>query len=177
MIWRSDLQKQTEPYLDELLDAARAVLISGRYVLGEQIRAFEGEFADYCSVAHCVSVASGTDALILGLKALGIEPGDEVITTPFTAIPTISAIVAAGGRPVFADVDDATFLLDCDAAAEAVGSRTRVVVPVHLFTQMVDIEALRSKLPSRVKILEDAAQAHGCRMQGRMAHPRVCIGV
>jgi dTDP-4-amino-4,6-dideoxygalactose transaminase len=169
MIWRCDLERQNAPYLDRFLNATRAVLSSGRYVLGTEVKAFEDEFAAYCGAAHCVSVANGTDAIILCLEALGIVEGDEVITTPFTAIPTISAIVAAGARPVFADIDDETLLLNVEAAASAVNVRTRAVIPVHLFTQMVDVEFLRSRLPERVHIVEDAAQAHGCRLRGRMA--------
>ena len=169
MIWRCDLEPQAAHYMERLLEITRDVIGSGRYVLGAQGRAFESEFAAYCAVEHCVSVANGTDALILGLKALGVEPGDEVVTTPFTAIPTISAIVAAGGRPVFADIDDETFLLDVKAAAAVVGKKTRAVIPVHLFAQMVDVEALRRLLPGQVRIVEDAAQAHGCRLRGRMA--------
>lgn len=169
MIWRCDLERQNAHYLERFLETARTVLSSGRYVLGAEVKAFESEFAAYCGTAHCVSVANGTDAIILGLKALGVEAGDEVVTTPFTAIPTISAIVAAGGRPVFADIDDETLLLDVNAAANAVSERTRVVLPVHLFTHMVDVEQLRSSLPESVRIVEDAAQAHGCRLRGRMA--------
>lgn len=169
MIWRCDLEPQAAHYMERLLNVARDVIGSGRYVLGAQGRAFESEFAAYCTVDHCVSVANGTDALILGLKALGVEPGDEVITTPFTAIPTISAIVAAGGRPVFADINDETFLLDVKAAVAAAGKKTRAVMPVHLFAQMVDVEALRLALPGEVRIIEDAAQAHGCQLRGRMA--------
>jgi dTDP-4-amino-4,6-dideoxygalactose transaminase len=169
MIWRCDLERQNAHYLERFLETARVVLGSGRYVLGAEVKAFENEFAAYCGTAHCVSVANGTDAIILGLRALGIQAGDEVVTSPFTAIPTISAIVAAGGRPVFADIDDETLLLDVDAAANAVSERTRVVLPVHLFAQMVDVERLRRKLPERIRIIEDAAQAHGCRLRGRMA--------
>jgi dTDP-3-amino-3,4,6-trideoxy-alpha-D-glucose transaminase len=169
MIWRCDLELQNAHYLDRFLEAAQVVLGSGRYVLGAEVKAFENEFAAYCETAHCVSVANGTDAIILGLKSLGLVPGDEVVTTPFTAIPTISAIVGASGRPVFADIDEDTLLLDVDAAADAVTERTRVVMPVHLFTHMFDVERLRGKLPERVRIIEDAAQAHGCRLRGRMA--------
>jgi dTDP-4-amino-4,6-dideoxygalactose transaminase len=169
MIWRCDLERQNAHYLERFLETARVVIGSGRYVLGAEVKAFEEEFAVYCGTAHCVSVANGTDAIILGFRALGLVEGDEVVTTPFTAIPTISAIVAAGGRPVFADIDDETLLLDVDAAANAVSERTRAILPVHLFAQMVDVERLRGKLPGRVRIIEDAAQAHGCRLRGRMA--------
>lgn len=169
MLWRCDLSKQAERHMPALLDVAREVLASGRYMLGSRLDAFEKDFAAYVGAVDCVGLANGTDALILGLRALGVGPGDEVVTTPFTAIPTISAIRAVGARPVFADIDPDTFLLDIDQAAARVTGRTRAVVPVHLFTQMVDVEALRARLPDGLPILEDAAQAHGCRLRGKMA--------
>jgi len=169
MLWRCDLSKQAERHMDALLAATREVLSTGRYVLGAQLEAFERAFAHHAGAAHCVGLANGTDALILGLRALGVEAGDEVVTTPFTAIPTISAIRALGARPVFADIDPGSFLMDIDQAANNVTSRTKAVMPVHLFAQMVDVEALREKLPEGVPILEDAAQAHGCRLRGVQA--------
>lgn len=155
--------------MEALLAVTREVLTSGRYMLGSRLQAFEEAFAAFVGAAHCVGLASGTEALIQGLLVLGVGRGDEVVTTPFTAIPTISAIRAVGARPVFADIDSDTFLLDLNQAAARVGSRTKAVVPVHLFAQMVDVDALRALLPDTVPILEDAAQAHGCRLRGTMA--------
>ena len=169
MIWRCDLEPQAELYADRLLEAARQVLSSGRYVLASRVAAFEREFTSYLGVPHCVGVASGTDALILSLRVLGIKPGDEVITTPFTAIPTISAIIAAGGVPVFVDIDPETYLMDLEQVSSRVSERTRAVIPVHLFTQMVDVEKLKSLFPRPVPVIEDAAQAHGCSLRGKPA--------
>jgi len=169
MIWRCDLEKQAGVHIERLLHVAREVIGSGRYVLGERVKAFEDAFAAYCGVSRCVSVANGTEAITLGLKAVGVQAGDEVVTTPFTAIPTISAIVLAGARPVFADIDPRTFLIDVGQVAGRIGARTKAVVPVHLFSQMVDVQALRARIPVEVRVIEDAAQAHGCLLRGRMA--------
>lgn len=169
MIWRCDLQPQASQYLEKLLEITKEVLTSGRYVLSTQLDIFEKAFASYLGVKHCVGVGNGTDALILALKVIGLSPGDEIITTPFTAIPTISAIVAAGGRPVFVDIDPDTFLIDIDQVSKVISDKTKAIVPVHLFSQMVDIERLQSLLSLNIPIIEDAAQAHGCSLRGRKA--------
>lgn len=169
MIWRCDLVPQYEAYRESIEAAMRRVLTSGRYTLSAEVAAFEREFAAYLGVRHTVGVANGTDGLILALQRLGVRPGDEVVTTPFTAIPTVSAIVAAGARPVFADVDPMTFLIDLEQVAQRVTGKTRVVMPVHIFGNVVDVPALRSALPSHVRILEDACQAHGSSLNGQKA--------
>ncbi|MBI4577498.1 MAG: DegT/DnrJ/EryC1/StrS family aminotransferase [Planctomycetes bacterium] len=169
MIRRHDAARQFEALRGEVLAACGRVLASGRYVLGEEVEAFELEFARYLGVPHVVGVASGTDALTLSLRALGVGPGDEVVTTPYTAIPTVSAILAAGARPVFADIEADTYLVDPEAVTRAVGRRTRAVVVVHLFGNVVDVPALRSALGGRVPVVEDACQAHGSRLRGRRA--------
>ena len=172
-VWRCDLTPQADAYLPRLLKATEEVLRSGRYVLGEKLKKFEAMFAEYQRVKHCIGVANGTDALILGLRALGIEgegvSEQEVITTPFTAVPTVSAIVAAGARPVFVDINPDTFLMEEAAVISAISSNTKAIVPVHLFAQMVDVELIRKRLPRPIPILEDAAQAHGCRLRGKLA--------
>jgi dTDP-4-amino-4,6-dideoxygalactose transaminase len=137
-------------------------------VLAEQVAAFEREFAAYIGVAHGVGVNSGTDALILALRELGVRPGDEVITTPFTAIPTYAAIHHVGAVPVFVDIEPDTFLMDLAQVGAAITPRTRGVVAVHLFGNAVDIEALRAIVGDRF-ILEDCAQAHGAEVRGRKA--------
>ena len=163
-------------YLDELaaeraeIDSAiDTVLRSGRLILGRQVEAFERAFAGYCGVAHGVGVNSGTDALFLALKALGVEDGDEVITVANTAVPTVSAIAATGATPRFVDVDPETYLMDVSQVARAVTPRTRCVVPVHLFGQCVDMTALLREIPEEVRVLEDCAQAHGAEQRGRKA--------
>jgi len=169
MIWRCDLSTQADNYLENLLEITRRVLASGRYVLGQEVEEFEKAFASYVGTKHCVAVANGTDALVLALKVSRLSQKAEVITTPFTAIPTISAIVEAGCKPVFVDIDPDTFLIDIEQIPSAFTKNTQAIIPVHLFTQMVDIERLRALLPRPVTIIEDAAQAHGCRLRGAMA--------
>jgi dTDP-4-amino-4,6-dideoxygalactose transaminase len=166
VIWRCDLTAQYLELKQEIDDAIGEVLRSGRYVLGPNVEAFEQEFAAYLGVRHAVGVNSGTDALMMGLWALGVRPGDEVITTPFTAIPTYSAIRHVGAIPVFVDIDPDTFLMNLDLVGASITGRTRAVVPVHLFGSVVDVPRLREIVGPAVKILEDCAQSHGARLRG-----------
>ena len=168
-VFRCDLVPQYQAYRAEIEVAVARVLASGRYTLADEVRRFEEAFAEYIGMPYGIGVANATDGLTLALKALGVGPGDEVITTPYTAIPTCSAIVASGATPVFADIDPATFLLDLDQAAARVTDRTKAVMPVHIFGNVVDVAALRDRLPSGVQIIEDAAQAHGSTIGGRKA--------
>ena len=169
MIWRCDLVPQYMAYASEIDEAIKRVLGTGRYVLADEVANFEQEFVTYVGTRYAVGVANGTDALIVALKAFGVGIGDEVITTPYTAIPTISAIVAAGAKPVFTDVDQATFLMDIEQIPQLLSPRTKAIIPVHIFGNMVDIERLRALLPRPIPILEDAAQAHGSTLRGRQA--------
>ena len=142
----------------------------GAFVNGRYVAAFEGDFASACGRAHCVGVASGLDALRLGLIAQGIEPGDEVIVPAMTFIATWEAVVQAGGTPLVVDVRDDDVNLDMDAATAAAGPRTRFAIPVHLYGQIVDLTGL-NELATRhdLVILEDACQAHGAARDGRVA--------
>jgi len=152
---------------DEILAAIEGVLRSGRLILGEQVRRFETEFAGYCGVGYGVGVNSGTDALFLALKALGIGPGDEVVTVANTAVPTVSAIAATGARPRFVDVDPATYLMDADQLEAAITARTRCILPVHLYGQCVDMERVRQVAQTHgLHVLEDCAQSHGATQNG-----------
>jgi len=153
---------------DELRAAFEEVLPVGRYTLGAQLAAFEGEFAAYADSRHAIGISSGTAALHLALRALGVGPGDEVITVPNTYVATVFAITYVGATPVFVDVDPATANMDPARVAAAVTARTRAIVPVHLYGQCVDIEAIRSAAPG-IPILEDAAHAHGATYRGRKA--------
>ena len=166
MIWRCDITAQYRAYKDEIDKAIHGVLYSGHYILGKEVAAFEKEFGFYVGVEHAVSVANGTDGLILALKALGIGPGDEVITTPFTAIPTVSAIIDSGATPIFTDVCYDTFLIDLDRVSEGFTSKTKAVVPVHIFGNVVDIPKLRKIVGNRIAIIEDACQSHGSKIRG-----------
>lgn len=154
------------------IDAALArVLESGQFIGGEEVAAFEQEISLFCGSPHAVALNSGTDALFLALKALGIGPGDEVITTPFTYIATASSIVNAGATPVFADVHPGTFNLDAARVEAALTPRTRAVLPVHLFGQVAeDMEEISHITREQgLFIIEDAAQAMGAERRGKKA--------
>jgi dTDP-4-amino-4,6-dideoxygalactose transaminase len=161
------------PYLDlgrnaaamraELDDAFAAVLSRGRFVGGPALERFEERWSDWCWAPHAIGVNSGTDAIAIALRALGLGPGDEVITAANTCVATVTGIAASGATAVLADVDPATWTLDPDSARLAVTERTRAIVPVHLYGQCADLAPLRELgLP----ILEDAAQAHGAECEG-----------
>jgi dTDP-4-amino-4,6-dideoxygalactose transaminase len=151
----------------ELLAAAAGVLQSGWFILGENVAAFEREWAEYCSTKHCIGVANGMDALEIGLRCAGIGPGDEVITTPLTAFATVLAILRAGAQPVLADIDPATGLLDPESAARCIGPRTRAILLVHLYGQVRQMDRWQALCRERgVLLLEDAAQAHGACARG-----------
>jgi aminotransferase EvaB len=155
---------------DDILDAVLKVFGSGQLVLGESVRSFEAEFAAYHGLSYGTGVDNGTDALTIGLEALGVGPGDEVITVSNTAAPTVVAIVGAGATPVFVDVRAEDFLMDVDQVAAAITARTKAIVPVHLYGQCVDMAPLVSLAEKHgLKILEDCAQAHGARQHGRIA--------
>ena len=153
------------------IDAAVArVLAGGWYILGPEVSAFETEFAAWLGVGHVVGVASGTDAVLLALRALGIGPGDEVITVAHTAVATVAAIELAGATPRFVDIDPITYTLDPAQLAAAVTPRTRAIVPVHLYGAPADMDAVLSVARAHgLLVVEDCAQAHGARTQGRMA--------
>lgn len=155
-----------EPYHDALVERLEAVARSGRYILGPEVRAFEAEFAEYCGVGHCVGVANGTDALTIALRALGVQPGDEVVMPSLTFYATAEAAVNAGATPVFCDVDPETYCVTPESVAAAITPRTRAVVPVHLFGNVAPVDELREH---GVPVLEDAAQAAGARRSGRPA--------
>jgi dTDP-4-amino-4,6-dideoxygalactose transaminase len=150
-----------------LEEAVLRVLASGQYVLGPEVKAFEEEFAAYQGAKHCVGVGSGTDALILGLRALGAGPGTSVVTSAFSFFASAGTIAWTGARPILADVDPETALLTPEAAGAALEEDTAAIVPVHLYGQMADMEGFRALADSKkVGLLEDAAQAHGARRDG-----------
>lgn len=148
----------------ELGPAMERVIRSQRFILGEEVAAFEREVASYLGVSHAVGVSSGTDALTIALVALGIGPGDEVVTTPFTFFATTGAILRAGARPVFADIEAHGFNLDAERVARVITPRTKAILPVHLFGQAADLRELGA---FGVPVIEDAAQALGATYQGR----------
>ena len=155
-----DLQSQYALLRDELRQAVERVMDSQRFVLGDEGRRLEASIAEYVHAKHAIACASGSDAVLLALMALDVTAGDEVITTPFTFFATAAAISRLGARPVFVDIDPATYNLDASRVADALTSRTKVILPVHLYGQCADMDPLLA-LSSRVPIVEDAAQAIG----------------
>ena len=151
------------------IDAAVArVLAGGWYILGPEVRAFESEFAAYLGVEHAVGVASGTDAVLLALRALGVGPGDEVITVAHTAVATVTAIELCGATPRLVDIDPVTYTLDPTHLAAAITPRTRAIVPVHLYGAPADLDAILAVARAHgLLVVEDCAQAHGARTRGR----------
>ncbi|HNT05582.1 MAG TPA: DegT/DnrJ/EryC1/StrS family aminotransferase [Anaerolineae bacterium] len=163
-----DLKLQYRTLQPEIDEAVRSVLESGWFVLGQSVTAFEAAFARYCSAASAIGVANGTDALQLALMACGIGPGDEVITAPNSATFTALAISAVGARPAFVDIDPATYNLDPQKLADAITSSTRAIIPVHLFGQPAPMDQIMELARQRgIQVIEDAAQAHGARYNGR----------
>jgi dTDP-4-amino-4,6-dideoxygalactose transaminase len=165
-----DLKAQYARIRGEVDAALARVAAGGQFIGGEECRLFEEEFARYCGAAHACGVANGTDALTLSMKAFGVGPGDEVVTVANTFIATGEAIFLNGARPVFVDVDPATFTMDPSALARAITVRTKLIVPVHLYGHPADMPAImdvaaRHGLP----VLEDAAQAHGAEVGGKRA--------
>jgi dTDP-4-amino-4,6-dideoxygalactose transaminase len=162
-----DLPALIAPSKPEYLAAFARILDTGGFIGGPAVSDFEAAFARYCEAPHAVSVRTGTDALVLALRALGIGPGDEVITAANSFFATAEAISHAGATPVLADVDDATLLIDAADAARRVTPRTRCVIPVHLFGQLADMAAIGALAAAHsLRVLEDSAQAHGATRTG-----------
>lgn len=153
---------------DELRAAFEAVLPGERFTLGPKLVAFEQEFADYCGAKHGIGISSGTAALHLALRALGVGPGDEVITVPNTYIATVFAITYCGATPVFVDVDPLTANMDPAKVAAAVSPKTKAIALVHLYGACADVDAIRAAAPG-IPVVEDAAHAHGATLRGKRA--------
>lgn len=142
---------------------------SGQFVLGKEVGEFERRFAEYCGMRFCVGVASGSDALLLTLSALGIREGDEVITSSLTFIATAAAIVRLGARPVFVDIDPKTFVIQPEEVEKALSPRTCAILPVHLYGHPCDMKAIAQIARRRdLLVIEDCAQAHGAEVEGKM---------
>jgi perosamine synthetase len=154
----------------EVEQAVLEVLRSGHLAQGEKVARFEREFAALCGVPHAVAVNNGSTALTAALQGLGVGPGDEVLTSPFTFIATVNAVLATGARVRFADIRDDDFALDPGAVKDAVTGRTSVLMPVHLFGQTADMDPLLALVADHgLRLVEDAAQAHGAAYRGRTA--------
>lgn len=165
-----DLSPEIDMLWDELQDAIKGVLRSGHFIMGPNVKAFEEEMAQYLGVKHAIGLNSGTDALFLALRALGVGPGDEVITTAFTFFATAEAISHVGATPVFVDIDPKTYNLDIDLIEAAITPRTKAIIPVHLFGQMADMDKIMAIASKHgLKVVEDVAQAMGATFNGKKA--------
>ena len=165
-----DLRAQYQSIKTEISAAIQNVLESGQFVLGQEVENFEKEFAAYCRTNHAVGVNSGTSALHLALLAAGVGPGDEVITVPFTFVATTAAVIYAGARPVFVDIDPETFNMDPNQIERAITKRTKAILPVHLYGQTADLDPIVDIAKRHnLVVIEDACQAHGAVYKGRRA--------
>ncbi|MDP4128190.1 MAG: DegT/DnrJ/EryC1/StrS family aminotransferase [Bacillota bacterium] len=165
-----DLKAQYLTIKEEIDQAILNVLDSSKFILGPEMKALEEEIAAYCGTKDAVAVGNGTDALVLTLKAFGIGPGDEVITTPFTFFASAETIAHVGATPVFVDIDPVTLNMDLTQLEDKITSKTKAIIPVHIFGQMVDVERVM-EIAARhdLKVIEDAAQAIGSEYRGKRA--------
>jgi dTDP-4-amino-4,6-dideoxygalactose transaminase len=161
----------------EIDEAISRVLESGWYVLGEEVKSFEAEFATYVQADHGVGVGSGTDALRMAIEACGLEPGDEVITVSHTAVATVAAIEQAGATPVLVDIEPGFFSMDPERVAAAISARTKAIVPVHIYGQTVDLDPILAIAEKHgLRVIEDCAQAHGATYKGARLGSRGDLG-
>lgn len=162
-----DLQVHHAPIKDELCRAFEMLIDSGEFVGGALVAGFENDFATYCGTQHAVGVASGTDALRLTLAAMGVGPGDEVITVPMSFIATAEAISLTGAMPVFVDIDPATYTMDAGLLSKALSRKTKAIIPVQLFGQAADMDQILAFARTHgLRVIEDAAQSHGAEYGG-----------
>lgn len=164
----ADPKAQLDPIEREVMDAIRRVLSSGRYILGREVASFEAEFAEFLGLRFCACVASGTDALSLALRAVGITAGDEVITVSHSAVATVAAIEQIGAVPVFADIDPSNWCMDPKTLGELISEKTKALLPVHIYGQPAPMESILSvSRQYGLKVVEDCAQAHGAEIGGK----------
>jgi UDP-2-acetamido-2-deoxy-ribo-hexuluronate aminotransferase len=172
-----DLKAQQARIEDDVNARIRAVLEHGRYILGPEVAELEERLADYVGVRHCIGVSSGTDALLVALMALDIGPGDEVITTPFTFVATAEVIALLGAVPKFVDIDPVTYNIDPARIEAVIGPRTRAIMPVALYGQCADMDAINAIAERHgLPVIEDAAQSFGATFKGRRSCGLSTIG-
>jgi len=163
-----DLKTQYETYKDEIDRRMRQVVDHGQFIMGPEVYELEEILAKYVGVKHCITVASGTDSLEIALRALGIGPGDEVITVPFSWISTAEVIAAVGATPVFIDIEPDTYNMNADLLEEAITENTKAIIPVSLFGQMPDLERMNAIAQKQnIAVIEDAAQSFGATRNGK----------
>ncbi len=167
-VWFVDLRREYETIKEEIDGGLKQVFERGDFILGQEEKAFEAEFAKYCGVKYAVGVNSGTDALYLALASLDIGPGDEVILPTFTFIATALCVSYTGAKVVFADIEEDTYNLDPRKLEKLITKKTKAMIPVHIYGQSADLEEiLQSARAHGIKVIEDAAQAHGATYKGR----------
>jgi UDP-2-acetamido-2-deoxy-ribo-hexuluronate aminotransferase len=172
-----DCKEQYRRYKTEIDERMRAVLAHGQYVMGPEVFELEQALAKYIGVKHCITASSGTHTLEIALRALGIGPGDEVITVPFTWISTAEAVALVGARPVFVDIEPHTYNMDVDLLAAAITPRTKAILPVSLFGQMPDYDRINALAAQHgLRVMEDAAQSFGAEQRGRKSGGVTAIG-
>ena len=172
-----DLKTQQDRVREQIDGNIRKVLDHGRYIMGPEVFELEERLADYVGVNHCIGVSSGTDALLIAMMALGIEPGDEVITTPFTFIATGEMIALLGAKPVFVDIDPKTYNIDANQIESAITSNTRAIMPVSLYGQCSDMDAINAIADRHgLPVIEDAAQSFGATYRGMRSCALSTIG-
>lgn len=172
-----DLKAQQEPIRADIERRITTVLDHGQYIMGPEVGELEQRLAEYVGARHCVSVSSGTDALLIAMMALGIGPGDEVVTTPFTFISTVETIALLGARPVFVDIDPRTYNLDPNLLEAALTVKTRAIMPVSLYGQCADFQAINAIAERRgIPVIEDGAQSFGATQRGEKSCHLSTIG-
>ena len=164
-----DLSGEIAVLWPQLTDAVMRVMKSGQFILGPEVAAFENEAGKYLGVKHAIGCNSGTDALVIALRAMGIKPGDEVITSPFSFVATAGAISIISATPVFCDIEPVTFNIDPARIEAKITAKTKAIIPVHLFGQAADMDAIAAIAKRKgLRVLEDVAQAFGGRYKGKM---------
>lgn len=170
MIEYENLRKANEPFFEAYRKAFDKTLDSGWFILGEEVKNFEREFAAHCGTKFCTGVANGLDALILALRSFGFQPGDEVLVPSNTYIATILAVLHNGLKPVPVEPDIHTYNIDPEKISERITPRTRAILPVHLYGKLADMEMINAIAQKHeLKVVEDCAQAHGAHYKGKKA--------
>ncbi|MCP4631398.1 MAG: DegT/DnrJ/EryC1/StrS family aminotransferase, partial [candidate division Zixibacteria bacterium] len=165
-----DLHRQYAPISDEIKSAFSAIMEHNGFILGPEVKKLEKQIAEYVGTKHAIAVASGTDALLLALHSIDIQPGDEVITTPFTFFATAGVITRLGAIPVFVDIDPVTYNINPDLIETAITQKTKAILPVHLYGQCADMDPILDIAKKHnLKVVEDAAQGIGARYKDRTA--------